>query len=84
MSFATKRLSKELSKIHGTLPPGIELVTAEGFQEWQLDIKVLDANPLYMNKVFRLKFKFSPQYPIGMLHSAYAPGRDLLFEKQIK
>ncbi|CAL3963972.1 hypothetical protein PZA11_001444 [Diplocarpon coronariae] len=63
-SFATKRLSKELSKIHGALPPGIELVTAEGFQEWQLDIKVLDANPLYINKVFRLKFKFSPQYPI--------------------
>jgi ubiquitin-conjugating enzyme E2 W len=27
---------------------------------------VLDANPLYMNQTYRLKFKFSPSYPIGM------------------
>jgi len=63
-TFATKRLSKELTKIHGNLPPGITLVSAEGFQEWFLDIKVLDANPIYMNKTFRLKFAFSPSYPI--------------------
>ncbi|KIN04814.1 hypothetical protein OIDMADRAFT_115496 [Oidiodendron maius Zn] len=62
--FATKRLSKELAKIHGSLPPGITLFSAEGFQEWFLDIKVLDANPLYMNQTYRLKFKFSPSYPI--------------------
>ena len=54
-----------LSQIHGNLPPGITLVSAEGFEEWLLDLKVLDANPLYMNQVYRLKFKFSPQYPIG-------------------
>jgi ubiquitin-conjugating enzyme E2 W len=86
--FATKRLSKELAKvharlphpksyaeivpdlltaqIHGNLPPGITLFSAEGFQEWFLDIQVLDANPLYMNQTYRLKFKFSPSYPIGM------------------
>jgi hypothetical protein len=30
-----------------------------------MDIKVLDANPLYMNETYRLKFKFSNSYPIG-------------------
>jgi len=62
--FATKRLSKELSKAHDGLPPGIAMVSAEGFSEWLLDIEVLDANPLYMNQIFRLKFTFSPSYPI--------------------
>ncbi|KAM3077055.1 hypothetical protein ACMFMG_003477 [Clarireedia jacksonii] len=64
MSIATKRLSKELSKIHGNLPPGITLVSAEDFKEWFIDIQVLDANPLYQNQTYRLKFKFSNQYPI--------------------
>jgi len=64
MLSATKRLAKELPKIHGTLPPGIGLVSAEGFEEWYMDIKVLDANPLYMNETYRLKFKFSASYPI--------------------
>lgn len=31
-----------------------------------MDIEVLDANPLYMNKIFRLKFAFSDSYPIGL------------------
>lgn len=64
MAFATKRLGKELSKIHGSLPPGIELVQAEGFETWLLDIKVLDENPLYKGQTYRLKFKFSNSYPI--------------------
>jgi len=63
-NFASKRLSKELNKINGQLPPGIALVKAEDFQEWLLDIKVLDQNPLYLNQTYRLKFKFSPSYPI--------------------
>jgi ubiquitin-conjugating enzyme E2 W len=42
------------------------LVSADGFDEWYMDIKVLDANPIYMNQMFRLKFKFSSGYPIGM------------------
>ncbi|KUJ22292.1 putative ubiquitin-conjugating enzyme E2 W [Mollisia scopiformis] len=64
MAFATKRLGKELKKLHESLPPGIELVSAEDFQDWLLDIRVLDANPLYLNQTYRLKFKFSAQYPI--------------------
>lgn len=69
MISATKRLSKELPKIHQNLPPGITLASADGFDEWFMDIRVLDANPLYMNETYRLKFKFSSSYPIGMLLS---------------
>lgn len=64
MSFATKRLGKELTKINGSLPPGIALVQADDFEQWLLDIRVLDDNPLYKNQTFRLKFRFSKQYPI--------------------
>ncbi|KAK4147708.1 ubiquitin-conjugating enzyme/RWD-like protein [Dichotomopilus funicola] len=62
--FAAKRLGKELQKISTSLPPGIELVTAENFEEWLLDIKVLDSNPLYENETYRLKFRFGSTYPI--------------------
>lgn len=61
---AAKRLGKELPKIHQSLPPGISLVSAEGFDEWLMDIQVLDNNPIYDNQIFRLKFKFSNAYPI--------------------
>lgn len=47
------------------LPPGIELVEGESLQEWKLDIRVLDQNPLYENQIFRLKFVFPDSYPIG-------------------
>jgi len=54
------------SQINGALPPGISLVKADDFEDWLLDIKVLDDNPLYRNQTYRLKFKFSSSYPIGM------------------
>ncbi|KAK0745958.1 ubiquitin-conjugating enzyme/RWD-like protein [Schizothecium vesticola] len=63
-SFANKRLAKELQKINNSLPPGIELVSAENFDEWTLDIRVLDDNPLYRGQIHRLKFKFGTTYPI--------------------
>ncbi|KAL4921387.1 UBC-like protein [Aspergillus aurantiobrunneus] len=62
--FASKRLSKELIKIKEHLPPGISIVKAENLEEWQMDIKVLDDNPLYKNETYRLKFTFSSKYPI--------------------
>lgn len=65
--FAAKRLGKELQKINKSLPPlppGIELVSADDFEEWLLDIRVLDDNPLYLGEIYRLKFKFGPSYPI--------------------
>ncbi|EXJ92779.1 hypothetical protein A1O3_01331 [Capronia epimyces CBS 606.96] len=58
--FTAKRLAKAKQK----LPPGIELVKADDFREWQVDIQVLDDNPLYNNQVFRLSFIFSDNYPI--------------------
>lgn len=48
-----------------SLPPGIELVSADGFEEWLLDIRVLDNNPLYLDKTYRLRFRFGQSYPIG-------------------
>ncbi|KAL5341135.1 ubiquitin-conjugating enzyme/RWD-like protein [Aspergillus crustosus] len=62
--FASKRLSKELMKIQEHLPPGISIVKAENLEEWQMDIKVLDDNPLYQNETYRLKFTFGSKYPI--------------------
>ena len=65
MISATQRLSRELPKLHKDLPPGIALAQADGFDEWFMDISVPDANPLYVNQTFRLKFKFSEEYPIS-------------------
>ncbi|RAK73546.1 ubiquitin-conjugating enzyme E2 [Aspergillus fijiensis CBS 313.89] len=62
--FATKRLSKELIKIKEHLPPGISIVKSDNLEEWLMDIKVLDENPLYLNETYRLKFTFSNKYPI--------------------
>ncbi|ESZ95562.1 ubiquitin-conjugating enzyme [Sclerotinia borealis F-4128] len=64
MGIASKRLAKELLKIHQGLPPGIVLVSADDLKEWLLDIRVLDKNPLYQDQTFRLKFKFTANYPI--------------------
>jgi ubiquitin-conjugating enzyme E2 W len=41
-------------------------VSAESLEEWLLDIRVLDQNPLYLNEIYRLKFRFSTSYPIGV------------------
>ncbi|KAI4163821.1 MAG: hypothetical protein LQ342_002594 [Letrouitia transgressa] len=62
--FAAKRLGKELTKIQQSLPPGIILVSADNFSEWHMDIQVLDSNPLYQNQTYRLRFRFSKNYPI--------------------
>ncbi|KAK7542446.1 ubiquitin-conjugating enzyme/RWD-like protein [Phyllosticta citribraziliensis] len=65
MMLASKRLAKELTKIQEGLPPGISLVEAENFQEWLMDIAVLDSShPIYAGQTYRLKFRFSNQYPI--------------------
>lgn len=51
--------------MQGHLPPGISFAKQENLEEWQMDIKVLDDNPLYRGQTYRLKFTFSPKYPIG-------------------
>ncbi|KAL1972807.1 hypothetical protein VTN31DRAFT_6349 [Thermomyces dupontii] len=62
--FANRRLSKELMKMQSSLPPGISIVKTDNFEEWLMDIRVLDYNPLYANETYRLKFTFSSKYPI--------------------
>jgi ubiquitin-conjugating enzyme E2 W len=47
------------------VPPGITIVKCDNLEEWQMDIKVLDQNPLYLDQTYRLKFTFSKKYPIG-------------------
>jgi ubiquitin-conjugating enzyme E2 W len=55
---------QELSKIHDHVPPGISFVSADNLQEWLMDLQVLDDNPIYNGKIYRLKFKFTNNYPI--------------------
>lgn len=62
-----------MTKIKQELPAGISLVSAETFDEWFLDVQVLDNNPLYLDKTFRLLFKFGDQYPIGMMSPSCSP-----------
>lgn len=62
---STKRNLKTFFQIHQYLPPGISLVSADDLKEWQMDIRILDSNPIYLNKIFRLRFRFSSSYPIG-------------------
>jgi ubiquitin-conjugating enzyme E2 W len=59
---AARRLQKELLKLHDHLPPGIYLVAADDFENWYMDIKVLDDNPIYRGETYRLKFNFSKSY----------------------
>jgi ubiquitin-protein ligase len=47
------------------LPPGISIVKDDNLEEWQMDINVLDDNPLYKDQTYRLKFTFGSKYPIG-------------------
>ena len=39
-------------------------MNADNLSHWLMDIEVLDQNPIYHGKVFRLNFRFSPNYPI--------------------
>lgn len=50
--------------MHDKLPPGITLIKADDFKTWLMDIRVIDSNPIYDGEIYRLKFAFSPQYPI--------------------
>lgn len=50
--------------MHGKLPPGITLIKADDLKEWLMDIQVMDSNPIYDGETYRLKFSFTPSYPI--------------------
>lgn len=55
------------------LPPGISIVKSDNLEEWQMDIKVLDDNPIYKDQTYRLKFTFNNKYPIGKIHTKPHP-----------
>jgi ubiquitin-conjugating enzyme E2 W len=57
--------------MQSSLPPGISIVKADDFEEWQMDIRVLDSNPLYLNETYRLKFTFGKNYPIGTVNLSF-------------
>jgi ubiquitin-protein ligase len=64
---------KELAKIHESTAPGITFVKAENLYKWLMDIRVLDNNPLYTGKTFRLEFRFGQNYPIEPPEVVFLP-----------
>ncbi|KAK9242066.1 ubiquitin-conjugating enzyme/RWD-like protein [Lipomyces tetrasporus] len=60
----TKRLGRELSDLKTNPAVGISVFQADDFRIWLIDIQVMDDNPLYAGKTFRLQFRFTPTYPI--------------------
>lgn len=55
------------------IPPGISIAKSDNLEEWLMDIKVLDDNPIYKGQTYRLKFTFSNKYPIGKFMISLAP-----------
>lgn len=53
--------------MQGHIPPGISIVKSDNMEEWQMDVKVLDDNPIYKDETYRLKFTFNNKYPIGKI-----------------
>ncbi|KAK2757072.1 hypothetical protein FQN54_005041 [Arachnomyces sp. PD_36] len=51
-------------QMQNQLPPGISIVSTDDFEKWEMDIQVLDSNPLYLDQIYRLRFHFSKSYPI--------------------
>lgn len=66
----------DVKQLHDHVAPGITLVSAENLQEWFMDIKVLDDNPIYNGQTYRLKFVFNSNYPIGMFLKFVSLGLD--------
>lgn len=64
--------------MQGHLPPGITIAKADDLEEWQMDLRVLDENPLYQNQIYRLKFTFTSKYPIGASPFAFILPPDAL------
>lgn len=55
-------------KVNSQMAPGITLVSAENLETWVLDIQILDDNPIYQGKTYRLQLNFTSNYPIGKPH----------------
>ncbi|KAF2763841.1 ubiquitin conjugating enzyme, partial [Teratosphaeria nubilosa] len=60
-------------QLQGTLPPGITLVSAPDLREWTMDLSIPE-NPLYPpHETYRLRFHFSPSYPIEAPEVTFVP-----------
>lgn len=55
-------------KVNSQMAPGITLVSAENLESWVMDIQILDDNPIYQGKTYRLQLNFTSNYPIGNSH----------------
>ncbi|EFE38516.1 hypothetical protein TRV_06810 [Trichophyton verrucosum HKI 0517] len=52
--------------MQNSLPPGVTVAKADNLEQWEMDIRVLDDNPIYKDETYRLRFTFSKNYPIGI------------------
>lgn len=52
--------------MQNSLPPGVTVAKADNLEQWEMDIRVLDDNPIYKDETYRLRFTFSKNYPIGL------------------
>ncbi|KAF1351117.1 ubiquitin-conjugating enzyme [Delphinella strobiligena] len=77
--MSTKRLQKELLKVNSQMAPGITLVSAENLESWVMDIQILDDNPIYQGKTYRLQLNFTSNYPIEApeVYFIKAPNRQI-------
>lgn len=53
--------------MQNSLPPGVSVAKADNLEQWEMDIRVLDDNPIYKDETYRLRFTFSKNYPIGIV-----------------
>ncbi|KAH8834892.1 ubiquitin-conjugating enzyme/RWD-like protein [Flagelloscypha sp. PMI_526] len=64
-TISARRLGRELKEIQAEgLPVGINLVSADDFEEWFFTVEVMGES-MYPGEVFTLKFTFDSQYPIS-------------------
>ncbi|KAK9459151.1 ubiquitin-conjugating enzyme/RWD-like protein [Lipomyces oligophaga] len=60
----SKRLGRELLDLNKNTYEGIKIVQSDDFKKWLIDLQVIEDNPIYNGKVFRLQFEFPSTYPI--------------------
>ncbi|KAK9451616.1 ubiquitin-conjugating enzyme/RWD-like protein [Limtongia smithiae] len=72
----TKRLGRELHELNTHPAVGIHVFQADEYRIWLIDIQVMDNNPIYAGKTFRLQFRFSNQYPIEAPEVQFVASRD--------
>ena len=57
-------------------------MSASDLNQWDLDVQVLDDNPIYNNQTFRIRLHFSDRYPIERPEVHFVQVSDPLPTKQ--